>query len=474
MRPSSRPPHLLENVLITALAAEGKAIAHVDGKALFIPHAVPGDVVHVQITRQRRAYMEGRITTLVSPSPDRVPACCTHYGTCGGCSRQTVSYPLQLACKQQQVIDQLTRIGKLSLPPVQPIIGAEKTVGYRNKLEFTFSSNRWLTDEEIAHGDDTLDRRALGFHIPGRFDKVLDIDTCHLQADLSNAIRRTVKQWAMQNRCPFYDLRTHAGWLRNLIIRNTSTGEWMVVVVFAYDDDAPREALLQHLAATFPSITALLYVVNNKCHDAITDLPVHPFAGRDYLEEEMDGLRFRISPKSFYQTNSEQALHLYGVVRDMAQLTGAERVFDLYTGAGTIALFLARQAQQVTGIEYVADAVADAQRNALLNHIPNATFLAGDIKDLLNEALTNRHGRPDVVVLDPPRAGIHPDVAQALLRIAAPRLIYVSCNPASQARDLAILSARYAITRIRPVDMFPHTQHVENVVLCETQDAQGD
>jgi 23S rRNA (uracil1939-C5)-methyltransferase len=461
---------LLENVLITALAAEGKAIAHINGKTLFVTHAVPGDIVHVQTTRQRRAYMEGYITTLVSPSPDRVPACCTHYGTCGGCSLQTVPYPMQLASKQQQVVDQLTRIGKLSLPPVQPIIGSEKTTGYRNKLEFTFSANRWLTTEDIAHGGDVLDRYALGFHIPGRFDKVLDINVCHLQADPSNAIRRTVKQWAAQNRCPFYDLRTRAGWLRNLIIRNTSTGQWMVILVFAYDDPEPRTVLLQHLAATFPLITALLYVINDKCNDVITDLPVHLFAGRDYIEEEMDGLRFRIGPKSFYQTNSEQAFRLYSLVRDMAQLTGAEHVFDLYTGAGAIALFLARHAQQVTGIEYVADAVNDARRNALLNHIHNATFLAGDIKNLLNQTLTDRHGLPDVVVLDPPRAGIHPDVAQALLHIAAPRLIYVSCNPASQARDLATLSARYAITRIRPVDMFPHTRHVENVALCEIRD----
>ncbi|MDR1680396.1 MAG: 23S rRNA (uracil(1939)-C(5))-methyltransferase RlmD [Prevotellaceae bacterium] len=459
--------NLIENVLITALAAEGKAFARVDGKALFVPHAVPGDIVHVQITRQQRAYMEGRIATLVQPSPDRVPACCAHYGVCGGCCRQTVAYPLQLACKQQQIIDQLTRIGKLELPPVQPIIGSEKTTGYRNKLEFTFSSNRWLTAEEIRHGGDALDRRALGFHIPGLFDKVLDIDACHLQADLSNTIRREVKRWAVEHLLPFYDLRSHSGWLRNLIIRSASTGEWMVVVVFAYDDAAPREALLRHLEKTFPQITALLYVINSKCNDTITDLPVHRFAGRDCIEEEMDGLRFRIGAKSFYQTNSEQARRLYGVIRDMAQLDGSGHVFDLYSGAGTIALFLARQAGRVTGIEYVADAVEDAQYNARLNGIPNATFLAGDMKDLLDDTLIERYGRPDVVVLDPPRAGIHPDVGRALLRIAARRLIYVSCNPASQARDLAALAPRYAITRLQPVDMFPHTQHVENVALCE-------
>ena len=461
-------PHpIIENVLITALAAEGKALAQVAGKVLFVPHAVPGDVVHVQITRKRRAFMEGRITTLVAPSPDRVPACCPHYGTCGGCCLQTAPYPMQLACKQQQVIDQLTRIGKLSLPPALPIIGSEKTACYRNKLEFTFSSNRWLSNEEIRHGGDALDRRALGFHIPGLFDKVLDVEACCLQAEPSNAIRLAVKQWAIDHDAPFYDLRAHTGWLRNLIIRNTSTGQWMAILVFAYEQAAPREALLRHLEKTVPQLTAIHYVINNKYNDSIADLPVYRFAGNEYLEEEMDGLRFRISPKSFYQTNAPQALRLYEVVRRMAQLSGREHVFDLYAGAGTIALFLARQARRVTGVEYVDDAVDDAKRNAQHNHIDNAAFFAGDMKALLNEAFIARHGAPDVVVLDPPRAGVHPDVAQALLHIAAPRLIYVSCNPATQARDLATLSPLYAIAQVQPLDLFPHTQHVENVVLCE-------
>ena len=459
-----KPLPILENILITGLAAEGKALAHVDGKALFVPYAVPGDVVNVQLLKKRKGFSEGRIAQLLVPSKDRVAAFCPHYGTCGGCSRQTLPYPMQLHYKQQQVFDQLTRLGKLALPPLQPIIGAEQTTHYRNKLEFTFSNNRWITPAETAGGKLVDERRALGFHIPKRFDKVLDIDRCYLQAELSNTIRTAVKAYAIQHNLPFFDLRAQQGLLRSLVIRNTVTGEWMVIVVFACDDPPVREALLAFLQQRFPEITSLLYVINEKRNDTITDLPVHTFAGRDYMEEEMEDLHFRIGAKSFYQTNSQQAYRLYGVVREMAQLSGNENVYDLYTGTGTIALFVARQARQVTGVEYVPEAVEDARRNAGRNNIRNVSFHAGDMKDLLRAEFVQAHGAPDVVILDPPRAGIHPGVAETLLQILPQRLIYVSCNPATQARDLALLAAHYAIEQVQPVDMFPHTHHVENVV----------
>ncbi|MDR1405897.1 MAG: 23S rRNA (uracil(1939)-C(5))-methyltransferase RlmD [Prevotellaceae bacterium] len=459
-----KPLPILDNILITGLAAEGKSLAHVDGKALFVPHAVPGDVVNVQLIKKRKGFLEGRITQIVAPSDDRVAAFCPHYETCGGCSRQTLPYPMQLQYKQQQVFDQLTRIGKLELPPLQPVIGAEQTLHYRNKLEFTFSSNRWLTAAEAAGGEPVNERRALGFHIPGRFDKVLDIDRCCLQPEPSNAIRSEIKAHAIKNNLPFFDLRIQQGFLRNLIIRNTTTGEWMVIVVFACDDPPAREALLTRLRQCFPQITSLLYVINGKRNDTITDLPVHTFAGRDYIEEQMEGLHFKISPKSFCQTNPQQACRLYGVVRDMAQLSGRQNVYDLYTGTGTIALFVARQARQVTGVEYVPEAVEDARQNALRNNIRNASFHAGDMKDILSAEFIRTHGVPDVVILDPPRAGIHPGVAETLRQMASPRLIYVSCNPATQARDLALLAGRYAVECVQPVDMFPHTHHIENVV----------
>ena len=463
-----RKPHPhLENITVTGFAAEGKAIARVENKVLFIPHAVPGDVVNVQITNKRKGFLEGRITQLITPSPDRIPPFCKHYATCGGCSSQALPYSLQLQHKQQQVFDQLTRIGKLELPTIETIIGSEKTTHYRNKLEFTFSCNRWLTTEEASSGQPIEERRALGFHIPGLFDKILDIETCYLQDDLSNAIRLAVKQFAIENNFTFFDLRKQEGFLRNLIIRNTSTNEWMVIVAFAYEDENLRIQLLNHLQKSFPQITSLLYVINGKGNDTITDLPVHTFFGQNYIEEKMENLRFKIGAKSFYQTNSEQAYRLYSVVRNFAQLTGTENVYDLYTGTGTIALFLAQQAKKVTGIEYVAEAIDDAKENTLRNNISNATFFTGDMKDLLNDEFMAAHGKPDVVILDPPRAGIHPDVAQTLLRMAASRIVYVSCNPATQARDLALLAADYDIKRVQPVDMFPHTHHVENVVLAE-------
>jgi 23S rRNA (uracil1939-C5)-methyltransferase len=459
-----KPLPILENILITGLAAEGKSLAHVEGKALFVPHAVPGDVLNVQLLKKRKGFLEGRIVQLLSPSADRVAAFCAHYGTCGGCNRQTLPYPMQLQYKQQQVFDQLTRIGRLKLPPLLPIIGAEQTTHYRNKLEFTFSGNRWLSAAEAAGGMPVTERRALGFHIPGLFDKVFDVDRCYLQAELSNTIRTAVKRYAIQNDLPFFDLRTQQGLLRNLIIRNTTAGEWMVIVVFARNDRPACEALLAFLQQRFPQVTSLLYVINGKRNDTISDLPVHTFAGRDYMEEQMEGLYFRIGAKSFYQTNSAQACRLYGVVREMAQLSGNENVYDLYTGTGTIALFAARQARQVTGVEYLPEAVEDARRNAERNNIRNVSFHAGDMKDTLCAEFIQAHGAPDVVILDPPRAGIHPGVADTLRQILPPRLIYVSCNPATQARDLALLSTHYAVECVQPVDMFPHTHHVENVI----------
>ncbi len=463
------PKPLLENVLITGVAAEGKAVARVDGKVLFVPQAVPGDIVNVQVTNKRSSFMEGFVTKLVKPSDNRIAPFCEHFGICGGCKWQHLPYSLQLHYKQQQVQEQLSRIGNLVLPEIMPIIGSEQTTHYRNKLEFTFSCSRWMTKEEIGRADTITDRDALGFHIPGLFDKVLDIRTCYLQAEPSNAIRLAVKAFAIKHRLPFFDLRQQTGLLRNLIIRSSSTGEVMVIVVFAYDDEPARTLLMTHIQQAFPQITSLMYVINGKRNDTISDLPVHLFAGRDYIEERMEDLRFKIGPKSFYQTNSAQAYRLYSVAREFAQLTGNETVYDLYTGTGTIANFVAHQAKKVVGVEYVPEAIADAKDNAARNQLANTAFFAGDMKDIFTEAFVTTHGAPDVVILDPPRAGIHPDIAKVLLRVAAPRIVYVSCNPATQARDLALLSGMYAIRKIQPVDMFPHTHHVENVVLAEKQ-----
>ncbi|MDR3367505.1 MAG: 23S rRNA (uracil(1939)-C(5))-methyltransferase RlmD [Prevotellaceae bacterium] len=455
---------LLERVTITDVAAEGKAIARVDGMALFVPFAVPGDVVDVQVSRRRSSFMEGYIARLVSPSPLRVDPFCEHYGVCGGCKWQPLPYPEQLRCKQRQVQDQLTRIGRFSNLKINSIVGAEKTTFYRNKLEFTFSHKRWMTKAEIDAGLPIGNPQALGFHIPLKFDKVLDVKRCYLQADPSNDVRLAVKKFATDSGLEFFDLRAQAGLLRNLIIRTSSTGEIMVIVVFCQNDEERIAMLMQHLQRSFPGITSLLYIVNDKRNDTIGDREVACFAGRDHIFEEMEGLRFKIGAKSFYQTNSEQACKLYGIARNFAQLGGSEIVYDLYTGAGTIACFVAKNAQKVVGVEYVAEAIDDARANARLNGIGNAVFYAGDMKEVLNADFVAQNGRPDVVILDPPRAGIHPDVAQAILRAQPQRIVYVSCNPATQARDLAILAEKYAVTAVQPVDMFPHTHHVENVV----------
>ncbi|MDR2936364.1 MAG: 23S rRNA (uracil(1939)-C(5))-methyltransferase RlmD [Rikenellaceae bacterium] len=456
---------LIGGLEIVDIAAEGKAVGRWNEQVVFVPMAVPGDVVDVQITNKRRRFMEGFVTNYVKRSPLRTEPFCEHFSVCGGCKWQHLPYLRQLAFKQQQVEDQLTRIGKIELPEISPISGSAKTVCYRNKLEYTFSNKRWMTRAEIGAGEKIENPNALGFHVPGMFDKILDIRKCWLQPDPSNAVRLAVDAFCQTRGYEYYDARTHTGLMRNIIIRTASTGEVMVVVIFAREDEEKRVALLDHLVEKFPEITSLIYVINGKFNDTIGDQETICYAGRDHIFEEMEGLRFKIGPKSFYQTNSEQAYELYKTARDFAGLTGSEVVYDLYTGTGTIAHFVARDCQKVVGIEYVPEAIEDARVNSELNGIANAVFYAGDMKDVLNERFIGDNGRPDVVILDPPRAGIHNDVAQAVLAAAPERIVYVSCNPATQARDIALFDTTYRVTRVQPVDMFPHTHHVENVVL---------
>lgn len=460
---------LLQQVTITDVAAEGKALTKVDDMVVFTQYAVPGDVVDIQIVKKKKNYAEGRVTHFHKLSDTRCEAKCAHYGVCGGCKWQILPYEEQLRHKQQQVIDNLTRLGHITLPPILPIIGSKKIYEYRNKLEFTFSNRRWLTTEQLANAD-TIERNGVGFHIPGMFDKVLDIDRCWLQADISNQIRNEIRRYAIERHLEFFDLRNQTGFLRTLMIRTASTGELMVVVVFFHDDETERNALLDHLAASFPQITSLLYVINGKCNDTITDQEICLFKGSDAIYEEMEGLRFKIGAKSFYQTNSEQAYELYKVVRHFAELSGHELVYDLYTGTGTIANFVSRQARQVVGIEYVPEAIEDAKNNSAINGIDNTLFFAGDMKEILTDDFVARHGRPDVIITDPPRAGMHEDVIGVLLNAAPKRIVYVSCNPATQARDLQLLDAAYRVEAVQPVDMFPHTHHVENVVKLVLRD----
>ena len=458
---------LLEGVTITGVAAEGKAMAKVDGMALFVPFAAPGDVADIQITRKKNNFAEGRVVRFQQLSSLRSEPFCQHFGVCGGCKWQHLPYEEQLRYKQQQVEDSLTRIGKVELPAITPILGAPQTTFYRNKMEYTFSDKRWLTNEEVRSNKEFGQMNALGFHIPGMYDKVLDIQKCWLQDDLANRIRNSVRGYCLEYDYSFFDLRNQGGLMRTLLIRNSSIGEWMVIVVFFEDDREKIEGLMGYLASEFPQITSLLYIINQKANDTITDQEVLVWKGRDHIIEEMEGLQFRIGPKSFYQTNSEQAHHLYEVARSFAQLTGEERVYDLYTGTGTIANFVARNAKEVIGIEYVEEAIADAKINAQINGIENTRFYAGDMKNVLTEEFIAEHGSPDVVITDPPRAGMHDDVVQAILLAAPKRIVYVSCNPATQARDLNLLDTAYQVTRVQPVDMFPHTHHVENVVLLE-------
>ncbi|MCM1076610.1 MAG: 23S rRNA (uracil(1939)-C(5))-methyltransferase RlmD [Bacteroides sp.] len=455
---------VLNDVEIIDVAAEGNALARVDEMVVFIPFGAPGDIADVKIDRKKRNYAEGHIETLKVPSSVRVTPRCEHFTVCGGCRWQHLPYEFQLRCKQKQVEDALQRIAKIPYPEITPILGSENIWEYRNKMEYTFSNKKWLTFDQLRSGEEFPERRAAGFHIPGAFDKVLDINRCHLQDDFGNRLRLFIKQFGMDNDYSFYDLREQHGLLRTLMIRIASTGQIMAVMVFGEDDREKIETLMNAIAENYPEITSLLYVVNTKVNDTIADQKIILFKGQEYIEEEMEGLRFRIGPKSFYQTNSQQAHRLYSVAREFAKLNGSELVYDLYTGTGTIACFIAPNVRHVIGIEYVPEAIEDAKVNAAVNGLTNTEFYAGDMKDVLTDDFIAEHGRPDVMIVDPPRAGMHEDVVKVILNAAPERIVYVSCNPATQARDLALLHEKYDIEAVRPVDMFPHTQHVENVV----------
>lgn len=472
-----KPLPLLEHITIVSVAAEGKCIFHYDDKVVFVPFCVPGDVVDVQITKKKHSFMEGRVERIISYSKVRETPMCEHFGICGGCKWQNLPYEEQLKAKQQQVFDQLTRIGKVELPPFQPILGSVKTKEYRNKLEFGCANKRWYTKEEIAalppkeEGQEgNLSESAIGFHITGAFDKIYPIKKCWLMDDLHNEIRNEISRYAKENSISFYDIRAQHGLLRDLMMRNSNTGEFMLLVQFHYDEEGDEQKamqLLQHIADTFPQITSLIYVDNQKGNDTFGDLELTTFKGTDFIYETMEDLKFKVGPKSFYQTNTDQAYHLYCVARSFAQLTGGELVYDLYTGTGTIANFVAHQAKQVIGIEYVPEAIEDAKENSHVNGINNTLFYAGDMKDILTDDFIQEHGQPDVIITDPPRAGMHADVVKVILNASPKRIVYVSCNPATQARDLQLMDADYKVAAVQPVDMFPHTPHVENVVLLE-------
>ena len=472
-----KPLPLLEHITIESVAAEGKCIFHYDDKVVFVPFCVPGDIVDVQITKKKHSFMEGRVERIISYSKVRETPMCEHFGICGGCKWQNLPYEEQLKAKQQQVFDQLTRIGKVELPSFQPILGSVKTKEYRNKLEFGCANKRWYTKEEIAalppkeEGQEgNLSESAIGFHITGAFDKIYPIKKCWLMDDLHNEIRNEISRYAKENSMSFYDIRAQHGLLRDLMMRNSNTGEFMLLVQFHYDEEGDEQKamqLLQHIADTFPQITSLIYVDNQKGNDTFGDLELTTFKGTDFIYETMEDLKFKVGPKSFYQTNTDQAYHLYCVARSFAQLTGSELVYDLYTGTGTIANFVAHQAKQVIGIEYVPEAIEDAKENSHVNGINNTLFYAGDMKDILTDDFIQEHGQPDVIITDPPRAGMHADVVKVILNAAPNRIVYVSCNPATQARDLQLMDADYKVAAVQPVDMFPHTPHVENVVLLE-------
>ena len=478
MTRKKKPLPILENITITDFAAEGKSIARVDDMVVFVPWAVPGDVVDLQVRRKKHSFMEAEVIRYHQYSKVRTQPFCQHFGVCGGCKWQQVPYKEQLRMKQQQVYDQLHRIGKVELPEFRPILGSVKTQEYRNKLDFGCANKRWLTTEQLK--DETLvkDTPAIGFHITGAFDKILPIEKCWLMDDLHNQIRNEILEYAKANNLSFYDLRQQVGLLRDVIIRNSASGEWMVIIQFSlpptpsqergsWDDENGQRALalMRHIADTFPQITSLLYLNNQKCNDTIGDQEILVFKGEDHIFELMEDLKFKVGPKSFYQTNTEQAYHLYSVAREFADLTGNELVYDLYTGTGTIANFVAKRAKKVIGIEYVPEAIEDAKINSQINSIENTLFYAGDMKDILTDDFIQKHGRPDVIITDPPRAGMHPDVVKTILNAAPERIVYVSCNPATQARDLQLMDEQYKVAEVQPVDMFPHTPHVENVVL---------
>lgn len=455
----------VENAEIVDISSEGKSVAKVDGMVIFVDGGVPGDVADVMITRKKNNYAEGHIVTLKKESENRITPTCEHFGVCGGCKWQHLNYETQLFFKQKTVADALTRIGKLDVSTLKPIFPNAENYYYRNKLEFSFSDKKWLTTEEIKTGENIDNRNALGFHIPKMFDKILDIKNCYLQAEPSNTIRNEIRDFANKHNLTFFGVRDKTGLLRTLMLRTSSNGELMVLIQFFENQPENIDLLLTHLKNTFPQITSLQYVINQKGNDTLQDLDIITFYGRDHIFEEMEGLKFKISAKSFYQTNSEQAYELYKITRNLCQLKGDEIVYDLYTGTGTIANFIAKKAKKVVGVEYVPDAVIDAKNNSEFNNITNTVFFAGDMKDVLNEEFIKTHGKPDVIITDPPRAGMHEDVIAVLLKVGAPKIVYVSCNPATQARDLEMLMGSYTIAEIQPVDMFPQTAHVENVVL---------
>lgn len=459
---------IFENITVLDAGAKGVSVAKApEGQVIFIPNVVPGDVVDVQTFKKRKAYFEGKAIQFHQYSSDRVAPVCQHFGACGGCKWQNMHYEKQLFYKNQEVFNNLKRIGKIELPPFEPILGSAKQFFYRNKMEFGFSDSRWMTDAEIQSGTEIENKNALGFHIPKMWDKILDIEKCHLQEDPSNAIRNEIKRFATENDIAFFNARNHTGLLRTLMIRTASTGEIMVLLQFFQENKAQRELLLNHVFATFPQITSLLYVINGKANDTLYDQDIKLFQGRDYILEEMEGLHFSINAKSFYQTNSDQAYELYKITREFAGLTGNEVVYDLYTGTGTIAQFVSKQAQKVIGVEAVPEAIADAKENAKRNNISNCAFFVGDMKNVFNDEFIAQHGQPNVIITDPPRDGMHKDVVEQILKIAPEKVVYVSCNSATQARDLALMDEKYKVTRVRPVDMFPQTHHVENVVLLE-------
>lgn len=466
---------VLENIRVEDYAAEGRSLARVDGKVIFIEGAVPGDVVDIQLTRNKSDWAEGHTIAINSYSPDRVQPFCDHFGVCGGCQWQMLPYEQQLKYKQKQVTDNLTRIGRISLPDIMPIIGADDTRYYRNKMEYTFATRKYIPSDLFRQmkadgiNPDELPGAA-GFHARGFFDKVVEIDTCHLQAEPTNLIRKFAAAYALENRLPFYDIKQHQGWLRNMFVRNTSTGELMVNVIFGYEEKGHREHLLNGLLERFPAITTLLYTINTKRNDSLTDLHPQVYSGKGYIIEKLENFHFKISPKSFFQTNTRQAEKLYQVTRDFAELNGSQTVYDLYCGTGSIGIFVSKGAKQVVGVEVVADAIEDAKENAALNGLTHTGFFAGDVTDICDDAFFDLHGKPDVVITDPPRAGMHDKLVRKLLDIAAPVVVYVSCNPATQARDLALLDEKYQVTRIQPVDMFPHTLHIENVVQLKLKD----
>ena len=467
MRKRKFIPYTIEQLEIINAGSEGKSIARHNDKVIMVDHAVPGDVVDVRVNSNKKSFSFATIQNIVKPSTDRVDTFCSHFGMCGGCKWQQMSYPAQLRFKQQQVLDAFERIGKFPFPELKPVIGSENITYYRNKCEFSFIDRKWVNTMEELEAMSEDERKGLGYHIPGRFDKIFDVEHCYLQHPLANEIRNAVRDFAKSNSYEFFNPYSQEGFLRNIILRNNIAGDWMVILCLKKEDQEKREAILNHIKDKFPQISALLYIINPKMNDTIYDLEVNVYSGTDHLIETLEDLKFKIGPKSFFQTNTLQTQALYGKTRELAGLTGNENVYDLYTGVGSIALFVSKLAKQVVGIENVEAAIEDAKINAALNNITNTHFYAGDMKDILNDELIAKHGKPDVIITDPPRAGMHPDVIAKLLEVAAPKIVYVSCNPATQARDIAMMQEVYEVTCVQPIDMFPHTHHVENIALLE-------